>query len=524
MAMSSFLKFKATKKLIKLAKKPFDLSKPGNLTPARLKKYVTEGCGFKFLYGTEQITDDVIATLEELAKESDAVAKMSAMQRGEVMNFVKGYPSENRPVLHTAVRDFFDKPSQTKICKDAVKLAKTEIEKLKAFLQKTDKKFTDLVMIAIGGSDLGPRANCLALMVNKLPKKNVHFISNVDPDDAATVLKGLDLSRTVVAVVSKSGTTLETVTNEELVRARFEKAGLKSKDHFVAVTGEGSPMDNKSRYLESFHMWDWVGGRFSSSSLCGGLVLSFACGFDVYWEFLKGANAMDLVALEKKPKKNLPLLAALIGIWNHNFLGYPTLALIPYSQGLFRYPAHIQQVDMESNGKWIDQDAKHVRFQTGPIIWGEPGTNAQHSFFQLLHQGTATVPIEFIGFKETQYNEDFKYQKTTSQQKLIANMFAQSLALATGKDDTNPNKFFPGNRPSHILLGKKLTPFAVGALLSYYEHKVAFQGFIWGINSFDQEGVQLGKVLANKIIDRMGNKTGKPYPLGDALIKQLETL
>jgi glucose-6-phosphate isomerase len=517
-------KYKAAKKLQKLAQKPFDLTKPGNLTPARLKKYVIEGSGYKLLYGTEKVTDEVIATLEDLAKESDAVGKMHAMQRGEVMNFIKGYPSENRPVLHTSVRDFFDKPSPTKICKESVKLAKAEIDKLKTFLRKADKKFTDLVMIAIGGSDLGPRANFFALAAYKQPKKNVHFISNVDPDDAAAVFKDLDLSRTVVVVVSKSGTTLETVTNEEFARSRFEKAGLKSKDHFVAVTGKGSPMDNKDRYLETFHMWDWVGGRFSSSTLGGGLALSFACGFDVYWEFLRGAHAMDLTALEKKVKKNLPLFAALIGIWNHNFLGYPTLAVIPYSQGLYRFPAHFQQVDMESNGKWINQEGKHVDFQTGPVIWGEPGTNAQHSFFQLLHQGTATIPVEFIGFKENQYNQDFKYENTTSQQKLIANLFAQSLALATGKNDSNPNKFFPGNRPSHILLGKKLTPFAVGALLSFYEHKVAFQGFIWGINSFDQEGVQLGKVLANKIIDRIGNKKSESYPLGDALLKQLETL
>ncbi len=522
--MSIFENYTASKKLSKLAQNPFDLSKEGNLTPERIEKYIIDGCGYKFLYGTEKVTDEVIATLEELAKESHAVEKMESMQRGDVMNFIEGYPSENRPVLHTALRDFFDHPNPSDVAKNAAKLAKKEIDKLKAFLEKTEGQFSDLVMIAIGGSDLGPRANCLALLVDKKADKNVHFISNVDPDDASTVLKDLDLARTLVVVVSKSGTTLETVTNEELVRARFEKVGLKSNEHFISVTGEGSPMDNKERYIESFHMWDWVGGRFSSSSMGGGLVLSFACGFDVYWEFLRGAHAMDRVALEKEPKKNLPLFAALLGIWNHNFLGYPTLAMIPYSQALYRYAAHIQQVEMESNGKWIDQQGKHVDFETGPIIWGEPGTNAQHSFFQLIHQGTATIPVEFIGFKETQYNEDFKYEKTTSQQKLLANMFAQSLALATGKTDSNPNKFFPGNRPSHILLGKKLTPFALGALFSYYEHRVAFEGFIWGINSFDQEGVQLGKVLANNIIDRMGNKAGKPYPLGDVLIKQLETL
>jgi glucose-6-phosphate isomerase len=518
------MKYQATKTLEKLAQNPLDLTKEGTLTPERLETFFVEACGYKFLYGTEKITDDVMKALQDLATESNALERMEKMQSGEVTNYINGYTSDNRAVLHTAVRDFFDHPKTTKACKDATTLAKKEVDKLKEFLKKYESKFTDLVMIAIGGSDLGPRANTLALLALKKPGKNVHFISNVDPDDAASVFKGLDLAKTLVVVVSKSGTTLETMTNEELARARFEKAGLNPKEHFVSVTGEGSPMDSKERYLESFHIWDWVGGRFSSSSMVGGVVLSFACGFDVYWEVLKGAHAMDLTALEKDPKKNLPLFAALIGIWNHNFLGYHTMAVVPYSQGLYRYAAHIQQVDMESNGKWIDQDGKHVSFETGPIIWGEPGTNAQHSFFQLIHQGTATVPVEFIGFKETQYNEDFKFKTTTSQQKLLANMFAQSLALATGKKDENPNKLFPGNRPSHILLGKKLTPFALGALLSFYEHKVAFQGFIWGINSFDQEGVQLGKVLADKIIGRMGDKDSKPYPLGDALIKQLEKL
>ena len=238
---------------------------------------------------------------------------------------------------------------------------------------------------------------------------------------------------------------------------------------------------------------------------------------------------MDKVALEKDPKKNLPLFLALLGIWNHNFLGYPTLAVVPYSQALHRFAAHLQQVDMESNGKSIDRQGNWVDFDTGPIVFGEPGTNAQHSFYQLVHQGTPIIPVEYIGFQESQRGQDLEVNGTTSHEKLLSNLFAQSLALAQGKQDKNPNVTFPGNRPSHTLLAKKLTPFIMGALWSMVEHKVAFQGFIWDINSFDQEGVQLGKVLANRIIGRIATQkgTGKPtdpYPLGDALLKELKNL
>lgn len=282
-------------------------------------------------------------------------------------------------------------------------------------------------------------------------------------------------------------------------------------------------MDDKKRYLESFFIWDWIGGRYSTTSMVGGVMLSFAFGFDVFWEFLKGASAMDKSALVSDIKKNLPLLGALLSVWNRSFLHHPTLALIPYSQPLSRYSAHIQQVEMESNGKHVDQTGHFVKFSTGPIIWGEPGTNAQHSFYQLIHQGTDVIPLEFIGYKMSQNQQDHTFQGTTLQQKLLSNLFAQAIALAVGQKSENPNQQFAGNRPSHILLGKQLTPYALGALLSYFENKVAFEGFVWGINSFDQEGVQLGKVLAKKLIDRFADpKKNAPYPLGDAFIKQLE--
>lgn len=520
----AFTKYKAYNELSQLGKNPFDLTKPGNLSPERLTKYTAESCGYKLVYGTELVTDEVLVALASLASEAQALEKMQFMQAGDRINYIQGYPSENRPALHTAARDFFEQPNDSTTAKEAAALARTEVDKLKKFIAQIDKenRFTDLIMIGIGGSDLGPRAHYLALQTFHKPGRRAHFISNIDPDDISFALRGIDLKKTLVLVISKTGTTLETVTNEAIVRSLFLAVGLKSEEHFISVTMPGSPLDNSKKYRETFYMWDWIGGRYSTTSMVGGVLLAFTCGFEVFIEFLKGANAMDKASLNKDLLNNLPLLAALLGIWNRNFLHHTTLAIIPYSQALVRYPAHIQQLDMESNGKRIDKQGRPVDFDTGPIIWGEVGTSSQHSFYQLLHQGTTVVPIEFIGFKKNQWPFDQTIDQTTSQQKLLSNLFAQAIGLAVGQTNDNPNKVFPGNRPSHILLGKKLTPYALGTLLAFYEHKIAFQGFIWGINSFDQEGVQLGKVLANKIISRFAQPGGQAYPLGDALMKQLD--
>jgi glucose-6-phosphate isomerase len=528
--VSKFTELKAYKKLKILAENPFDLTEERNLTPERISKFSATSCGYKFLYGTERVTEEVMKTLLELATEANALDKMHKMQNGEVLNFIEGYPSENRAVLHTATRDFFENPNTTPAAAEAAKTARKEAERLKKFINKLDdeNKFSNLILIGIGGSDLGPHAQYLGMLNLLKSGRTVRFIPNIDPDAAASVLQNLDLNRSLVLVISKTGTTLETVTNEEIVRSHFKKAGLKPEEHFISATGEGSPLDDKSQYLESFHTWDWVGGRFSSSSMIGGVLIAFAFGFDAYWEYLKGANAMDKAALDSDSTKNIPLLGALIGIWNRNFLHHSNLAIIPYSQGLSRYSAHVQQVDMESNGKHIDQQGNPVDFETGPIVFGEPGTNAQHSFYQLIHQGTTIIPLELIGFKDSQFGIDQTVQGTTSQEKLLANLFAQIIALALGQKSDNPNKEFVGNRPSHLLLAKKLTPFAVGALLAYFEHKIAFQGFIWHINSFDQEGVQLGKSLANRILSLFAEKRSKseskPFPLGTAFIDQLKNL
>lgn len=513
-----FTHYPSFKTLASLAEHPIDL--PSELTPQRIEKMALEGVGFKLLFGTERVDERVLKALFHMAGEAGAIEKMGAMQRGEAINRIEGFESENRAVLHTAMRDQFGSIQHGKGAAEAAEMAGRELKKLEKFLAKIEGKFTDLIQIGIGGSDLGPRALAVALQPFHRPGHRVHFISNVDPDDANGVLEGLDLKKTLVVVVSKSGTTLETLTNEEFVRARIAKMGLNPQEHFVAVTGEKSPMDNPSRYLASFYMWDFVGGRYSATSMVGGVALGFLIGFHGFKEILRGAHEMDLHALNVKPEKNLPLLSALLGIWNRNFLNYPTLAIIPYSQALLRFPAHLQQLDMESNGKRIDKLGSAVSFHTGPVVWGEPGTNGQHSFYQLIHQGTDVVPIEFIGFKKSQYVQDLEIQKTTSQEKLLSNLFAQSIALAAGQKNDNPNKFFPGNRPNRILLADRLDPFTLGALLSYYENKVAFQGFIWRINSFDQEGVQLGKVLANKML-RLFSGEKESFPLGEAYLNFL---
>ncbi len=488
------------------------------VTAERIEKMALEAVGFQLLFGTERVDDEILSALYSLAMEAGAMEKMGAMQRGEIINKIEGYESESRSVLHTAMRDQFDHAQTAKPAKDAALLAKRELAKLEAFLKQIDGKFTDLIQIGIGGSDLGPRALAVALEAFHKPGRRVHFISNVDPDDANGVLNGLDLKKTLVVVVSKSGTTLETLTNETFVRTRMEKAGINAKEHFIAVTGEKSPMDNPDHYLASFYMWDFVGGRYSATSMVGGVMLGFILGFHGFEEILKGAHDMDHHALRAKPKENLPLLSALLGIWNRNFLHYPTVAIIPYSQALLRFPAHLQQLDMESNGKRIDKTGKSTNFSTGPVIWGEPGTNGQHSFYQLIHQGTDIIPVEFIGFCQSQRGHDLEIQETNSQQKLLSNLFAQSIALSIGQKSDNPNKLFQGNRPNRILLSKKLTPYQLGALLSYYENKVVFQGFIWGINSFDQEGVQLGKKLANKMINLFAGKK-EDFPLGKAYLE-----
>lgn len=463
-------------------------------------------CGYDCLYGMQRINEEVLDGLQDLANEAGLIDALTAMQTGAVLNRIEGYACENRQVLHTACRDLF---KETPMVPEATAKARAELEKLRTLLDdladgtlvnQAGQPFTTMVQIGIGGSDLGPRALYLALKAYSLPGRSARFVANVDPDDAADILQELDVSTTLFNVVSKSGTTLETLTNERLIRQALIKAGLDPARHILAVTGEGGPMDDPSLYLRSFYMEDSIGGRYSATSMVGAVTLGFVLGFAAVMELLSGAHEVDRAALQPKICDNIPLMLAMLGIWNHNFLDHATAAVLPYSQALLRFPAHLQQCDMESNGKSVTRQGKKVSWQTGPVVWGEPGTNGQHAFYQLIHQGTAVVPVEFIGFRQSQFGADLEVEKTTSQQKLMANMLAQSLALALGKQDENPARCFPGNRPNVVLLAERLTPKTMGSLLAIYEHKIAFQGFCWHINSFDQEGVQLGKVLAQRLL------------------------
>ena len=509
MEYTDFSALHAVRELEKLAQNPYSLADEDGLTTERLETYKMSACGFDLLYATQRVDETVLVALQELADEAGLVDQFLAMKSGAVMNRITGWESENRQVLHTACRDIF---SDVPLALEASSLARKQLERLQIFLGDLESgvitnargiPFTTMVQVGIGGSDLGPRALCLALQAFGEKGRRIRFIANVDPDDAAAVLADLDLSTTLFNVVSKSGTTLETLTNEQLVRQALLDAGLDPSRHMVAVTGAGSPMDDSEKYLASFHMYDFIGGRFSATSMVGGVSLGFLLGYDQFIELLRGAHDMDLAAEERNLRENLPLFMALLGIWNHNFLGHATFAVLPYSQALLRFPAHLQQCDMESNGKSITRSGEPVCWQTGPVVWGEPGTNGQHAFYQLLHQGTEIVPVEFIGFRCSQYGRDRTVNGTSSQQKLVANMLAQALALAMGSKSENPNKVFPGNRPSSILIGDRLTPYAMGALLALYENRIAFQGFCWNINSFDQEGVQLGKRLANRILEEL---------------------
>lgn len=478
------------------------------LSADRVTSYsVPMAAGLMYNYAAKQVNDQILTVLQELAGEQQLIEKYTALLDGEIIN-----TGENRKVLHQLargqlgknvvfngknLRDFYVE-QQKKIAEFARKVHAGEITATKG------DKFEAVVQIGIGGSDLGPRALYLALeqwaRKNGKKKMNARFISNVDPDDASAVLFGIDPAKTMFILVSKSGTTQETLANELFVKEYLSKAGLNPAKQMIAVTSETSPLANNPGYLASFYMDDFIGGRYSSSSAVGGAVLSLAFGPEVFAQFLTGAAASDKLALEADVRKNPSLLDALIGVFERNVLGYPTTAILPYSQALSRFPAHLQQADMESNGKHVNRRGEAVNYATGPVIFGEPGTNGQHSFYQLLHQGTDIVPLQFIGFVDNQTGDDVTVDGSTSQTKLCANLSAQIVAFAKGKKDSNPNKNFVGERPSSLIYGKQLTPESLGALLAHYENKIMFQGFVWNLNSFDQEGVQLGKILTKRVL------------------------
>ena len=480
----------------------------GEAGAERVRKYsVPMACGLAYNFAAKKVDDEILAQLAALASESELAGKFEELYNGAMIN-----TGEKRLVLHQLTRGQLGEPV---VCDgvDKREFYKGVQAKIADFADDVHagkitnaagEKFTTVVQIGIGGSDLGPRAMYLALenwaRANDCLLMDARFISNVDPDEAVSVLKIIDVAHTMFILVSKSGTTLETLTNEAFVKNALTEAGLDPSRHMIAVTSETSPLASSSDYLAAFFMDDYIGGRYSSTSAVGGAVLSLAFGPEVFAQFLEGAAAADKLAADPDPMKNAAMLDALIGLYERNILGYESTAVLPYAQALSRFPAHLQQADMESNGKSVNRFGEPVNYKTGPVLFGEPGTNGQHSFYQLLHQGKDIIPLQFIGFRENQTGIDVDIQGSTSQKKLGANVAAQIIAFACGKDDENPNKNFDGGRPSSIIIGDQLTPASLGALLAHFENKIMFQGFLWNLNSFDQEGVQLGKVLAKKVL------------------------
>jgi glucose-6-phosphate isomerase len=472
-------------------------------------------------YSKNRVTDETIALLLQLAKECSLNEAIKAMFSGEVINATEG-----RPVLHIALRNRSNTPILVD-GKDVMPDVNSVLQHMKEFSDAiisgswkgyTGKPITDVVNIGIGGSDLGPVMVTEALKSYK-NHLNLHFVSNVDGTHIAETLKGLNAETTLFLIASKTFTTQETMSNAHSARDWFIKSGGKDEDvakHFAALStnAEGVSkfgIDTKNM----FEFWDWVGGRYSLWSAIG-LSISLSIGFENFAELLDGAHAMDNHFKTAAPEENLPTILALLGIWYNNFFEAETQAILPYDQYLHRFAAYFQQGDMESNGKYVDRNGKKVDYSTGPIIWGEPGTNGQHAFYQLIHQGTKLIPCDFIAPAQS-HNPLGEHHNM-----LLSNFFAQTEALMNGKSREEvvaelekagkskeeievlaPFKEFEGNRPTNSILIKKITPHSLGALIAMYEHKIFVQGIIWNIYSFDQWGVELGKQLAGKILPEL---------------------
>ena len=472
-------------------------------------------------YSKNRITEETLAKLQDLAKECDLAGAIKSMFSGEKIN-----RTENRAVLHVALRNRSNTPILVD-GKDVMPEVNAVLEKMKTFSEAiisgewkgyTGKAITDVVNIGIGGSDLGPYMVTEALRPYK-NHLNMHFVSIVDGTHIAEVLKKVNPETTLFLVASKTFTTQETMTNAHSARDWFLKAAGDEKHvakHFAALSTNAKAVGEFGiDTANMFEFWDWVGGRYSLWSAIG-LSIVLSIGFDNFVELLSGAHAMDKHFSTTPAEKNLPVLLALIGIWYNNFFGAETEAILPYDQYMHRFAAYFQQGNMESNGKYVDRNGNVVDYQTGPIIWGEPGTNGQHAFYQLIHQGTKMVPCDFIAPAITHNPLSDHHQK------LLSNFFAQTEALAFGRsrevveqeyrdqgkdpatlDYVVPFKVFEGNRPTNSILLREITPFSLGALIALYEHKIFTQGVILNIFTFDQWGVELGKQLANRILPEL---------------------
>ena len=467
-------------------------------------------------YSKNRITKETLSLLVDLAKEVGLKQAIEAQFSGEIINATEG-----RAVLHTALRSTSEEPVLID-GKDIKPKIQTTLRKIRSFSNKvisgkwkgyTGKSITDVVNIGIGGSDLGPDmvVESLKFYKNHL---NTHFVSNIDGDHVSEIIKNLNPETTLFVIVSKTFTTQETITNAETIKNWFLKSAtiFDIPKHFVAVSTNLEAVDSfgidKSNV---FPMWNWVGGRFSLWSAVG-LSISLSVGFDNYRALLDGAEEMDIHFRNEDFDKNIPIILALISVWYNNFYKAETEAVLPYSQYLSKLPSYFQQAIMESNGKGVDRNGDKINYETGTIVWGSTGTNMQHAFMQLVHQGTKLIPCDFIGYKESLYG------LTDHHKKLMANYHAQMDALAFGKTKEEvhlelkfsgdeekinqllPFKIFEGNRPSNAILFDKLTPQSLGKLIALYEHKIFTQGILWNIYSYDQFGVELGKELAKKLL------------------------
>ncbi|MFW2135219.1 glucose-6-phosphate isomerase [Chryseobacterium sp. TY4] len=503
------------------ANNDFELRTLFKYNPERFKEFSLETEDLLFDYSKNLIDSRTLDLLLKLAEETQLKEAIGQMFSGEKIN-----ETENRAVLHTALRDFSEVPILVdgENIKPAIKKV---LNQMKAFSEKvisgehkgfSGKEITDVVNIGIGGSDLGPVMVCSALKHFKT-RLDVHFVSNVDGNHIAEVVKSLNPETTLFIIASKTFTTQETITNAQSAKDWFLKSGASEADvakHFVALSTNTEKVNEFGILAEStFEFWDWVGGRYSLWSAIG-LSIVLAVGYDNFEQLLKGAQATDIHFKTKDFKENIPVLMGLLGIWYRNFYAAGTYAILPYSQYLDRFAAYLQQGDMESNGKSVDRNGDFVEYETGPIIWGEPGTNGQHAFYQLIHQGTELIPSDFIAFSKS-CNDVSDHQD-----KLLANFFAQTEALAFGKTEEEVltelenqglseedkeklinYKIFVGNTPTNSFLIRELTPYTLGQLIAFYEHKIFVQGIIWNVFSFDQYGVELGKVLANKILSEL---------------------
>jgi glucose-6-phosphate isomerase len=474
----------------------------------RVKNY-SIACGGLYLdYSKNLVTDDIVQGLLALVEASPLKQQRQAMFRGDIIN-----ASEQRPALHPALRLSVQAVAETGLEALAgdIAIQKQQIfaisEKIRSgrWLGATGKPITQIVNLGIGGSDLGPKLACTALKEFSHPDIHCHFVSNVDGEVIRSTLKKLDPETTLVIIASKSFATQETLLNASMAAAWFADAMALDKPyqspHFIAITAAPDKALSLGIQAENvLRVWDWVGGRYSLWSAIG-LSIAISLGYDNFDALLEGARTMDEHFLAAPLRQNMPVILAMLGIWYSNFLNAESYAVIPYCERLFQLPFYLQQLDMESNGKSVTANGTSIDYATGPIVWGLTGTNSQHSFFQLLHQGTHLIPVDFVGIVEDSLSTP-EHHKV-----LLANMLAQAAALMAGNraDDLPGYRRCSGNRPSNIILLDRLTPRNLGSLLALYEHKIFVQGCIWNINSFDQWGVELGKVLTGNLLDKTGN-------------------